>query len=213
MRLEKKMLVIFIWMPLLILLYLVSCEESINNKRVAHENKFKNAIANYSKRISHVDKKWYFKFVYPDDSSYNFVSRHYYTTDSSFIDYEILGSSATALQNSIYFEIKNGHWYMFDGFNWRIFYDGKKLYPVELFYANKLLTPYKIYKLNNEDLLSFKSSDTEYDISLDPNEYIFSPRHGIVLIKTPPEYARRTDFNFNPKELKLVRYDSALIIR
>jgi hypothetical protein len=197
---------------LLALFSVVSCKESFEESISRYEYEGNKAFINYAKQVSqiaHLHKKHFFRFVYPPDTTYNFISRRHYISDSSFIDYQILGSSPTDLRNSLYFEIKNGHWYLFDGYKWQLFYDGKKIYPVNLFYASKRLTKLKTYQFQNDYLYSFEPYDIDmgpsaYYLCGFPDENIFSPKQGMVLIKTSSGYFRRTDFNFNPKELKLV---------
>ncbi len=215
MSLNNKILVRYNWIVLLSFFYVASCQESILDKWDANQYKINKALISYAKEISQASKNnnnnKFLKFIFPPDTTYNFISKRYYTSDSSFVDYQVLGSSPTALQGSMYFEIKNGHWYLFDGYKWQLFYDGKNIYPVELFYISKRLTHLKKYQYRNEYLYTFEPFDSDTSVQYlcgFPEEHIFSPKHGIVLIKTSAGYFRRTDFSFNPKEFKLVKNDS-----
>ncbi len=119
MSLNNKILVKCNWITLLFLFCFAGCHE--NKKEVQFgiapeqwevEYESNKALISYAKKRSQVFpayKKHFFQFVYPPDTTYNFISRRHYTSDSSFIDYEILRYSSTGLQNSMYFEIKNGH--------------------------------------------------------------------------------------------------------
>jgi hypothetical protein len=155
--------------------------------------------SNVKSKNKSIQKNTTYTFLSNDKTSseFNFKSYRKFVNDSVFIDNGILCSDDTANVCAFKCYIKNNDWYIWCGNSWSLLYSArnKKLESIKTLYDTKMIEPISVYKLNLDTLYSFYYKTKDIDHSSGETEYLFSPKHGVVILYDVSGFLFRTDFD------------------
>lgn len=130
-------------------------------------------------------------------SEFEFKSSRRFLNDSVFVDNRILCADDTANVCAFKCYVKNGDWYIWCGSKWALLYSAKnkKLESIETLYDERMIVPKTVYTLNKDTLYSFDYKEKNIVKTTDYTKYMFSPKHGIVILYDVSGFLFRSDFD------------------
>jgi hypothetical protein len=129
-------------------------------------------------------------------SKYNFtVTRIIYEDeDKEIIDYGIFCDDTLSECNMRLMHERFNQWYIWSGSRWENLFQKQQLRKVEFDYTNKIIYPLGFYLFCDDTLHSFTYKNNDVDYTSDNNEYLFSRKKGVVIIKNESTFFKRNDY-------------------